>query len=62
MATVKQIVKASTEFAEAQQLLQGLKDKKQALQAQLSEVQASIDALQLQTTSCLASLKTLVNE
>jgi len=62
MATNNQIVKASRAFEEAQDQLQALKDRKQVLQDQLNEVNASIANAQPQVVGLLAALKTLVNE
>jgi len=62
MATNNQIVKASRAFEEAQDQLQALKDRKQVLQDQLAEINASITAAQPQVAGLLAALKTLVNE
>jgi len=62
MATNNQIVKASRAFEEAQEQLQALKDRKQVLQDQLNEVNASIANAQPQVVGLLAALKTLVNE
>lgn len=62
MATNKQIIKASNDFEEAQQYLQDLKDRKQALQDQLADINQRITAQQAVTDAALVNLKTLVNE
>lgn len=62
MATDRQIVKASNEFEEAQQLLADLRDKKKVLQDQLAATQSRIDEQQVVLDALRLNLKTLVNE